>query len=214
MKISLKPLVLSFAVFGLALSASAQGAVPTSPGVTPATGSAYGLLGEKYMGATFGYTTIDDGPPDSAHTYGFIASSPTEMANVDASFKYNYTSASAFGVDGHGHEFAIGATGYVRLSGMKPFAEANVGWGFAKVAGFTEDSFGFLLGVGVEFQLAPRVALTPYVNYQEYTRIGTGRWTYGVKSTFRMVQQFSASIGVELDDYESVSYKLAINRHF
>ncbi|MEO7412621.1 MAG: hypothetical protein ABIZ81_04630 [Opitutaceae bacterium] len=219
MKISLKPLALSLAAsLALALTASAQGSNPTSSGmtVTPASGSAYGLLGQSYMGVTFGYLAIDDGPPDSGHSYGFIANRPTEATSVDASFKYNYTSVSAFGLNANLHEFAVGATGYVPLTGVKPFGEVNVGWGFLKGGtGSSTSSFSFLLGVGVEIQLAPRVALSPYVNYQEFTRFGgSGTWNYGVKAAFRIVQQFSATAAVELDDDQNVTYKFGLNHHF
>jgi hypothetical protein len=215
MKISLKSLILLPAVFGFALTA-AQGAAPTSSGLSPASGSAYGLLGQNYMGVSFAYSDLDNGPPDVARTWGFIANRPTEAANIDASFKYNYTGMNAFGIEARVHEFAIGATGYVPLSKVKPFAEVNVGWGFLKSGGASTDSFSYLLGAGVEIQLAPRFVLTPHVNYHEFTRatLNSGSWTYGVKATFRIAQEFSASVGVELDDDQNTTYRFGLNRHF
>ncbi|MEO6568028.1 MAG: hypothetical protein ABIO94_04640, partial [Opitutaceae bacterium] len=217
MKISLKPLALSLAA-SLALTASAQGSTPTSSGmtVTPASGSAYGLLGQSYMGVNFGYLSLDDGPPDVGHSFGFVANRPTEVTGVDASFKYNYTTMSASGLNVNLHEFAVGATGYVALAGVKPFAEANVGWGFMRGSGgYSRNSFSFLLGAGVEIQVGPRVALSPYFNYQEFTRFGgSGTWNYGLKAAVRIVQQFSATAAVELDDDQNITYRFGLNRHF
>jgi hypothetical protein len=218
-KISLKPLVLLAAAFGFALTAAAQGMAPSSSGrtVTPASGSAYGLLGQNYMGVSFAYTDLDKGPAGVARTWGFVANRPTEAANVDASFKYNYTGMNALGIEAHTSEFAIGATGYIPLSVARPFVEANLGWGFINAgSGNTTDSFSFLIGTGVEIQLAPRFVLTPYASYHEFTRLtsNSGTWNYGVKATFRIAQQYSASVAVDLDDDENLSYRFGLNRHF
>jgi hypothetical protein len=218
MKISLKPLIPLAAALGFALTAAAQGMAPTSSGMTsPASGSAYGLLGQNYMGVFFAYSDLDKGPPDVARTWGFIANRPTEVANLDASFKYSYTGMNILGADAHTSEVSVGATAYVPLSVARPFIEVNAGWGFINGGfGNSTNSFSFLIGTGVEIQLAPRFVLTPYASYHEFTRLtsNSGSWTYGVKGTFRIAQQFSASLAVDLDDDENLSYRLGLNRHF
>jgi len=217
MKLSLKPLVLSFAAsLGLALSAAAQGSA-TSSGMTttaPATGSAYGLLGQNYAGVYFGYTDLDGGPPDVARSYGFVANRPSEVPNVDALFKYEYSRVSAFGIKGREHDLAIGAVGYLPLSGVKPFIEGNVGWAFTKVGGAKSDSFFYLIGVGVEIQVLPRLALTPYVNYQEAPHFNAHQWGYGAKATYRLAQEWSTTAAIELSDDHDLTYRLGVNRHF
>lgn len=215
MKISLKPLLVSLAV-GVALAASAQGAGASSSGMTTsaASGSAYGLLGQDYMGVHFGYTDVDSGPPNVAHSYGFIANRPSEVPNLDALFKYDFSRARAFGLKNEEHDFAIGAVGYVPLAGVKPFAEANVGWAFGKFAGNRSDSFTYLLGVGAEIQVMPRLALSPYVNFQEATHYNQNQWTYGVKATYRVAQEWSTSLAVELNKDDDVTVRVGLNRHF
>ena len=217
MKNSLKPLFLTVAAsLALALNAAAQGASTTSSGTStsPASGSAYGLLGQNYSGVYFGYTNIDNGPPDVAHSYGFVANRPSEVPNLDAMFKYEYSRVSAFGVKGREHDIAVGATGFLPLAGAKPFIEGNVGWAFTKVAGMKSDSFTYLIGVGVEIQVLPRLALSPYVNYQEAPHFNASQWGYGVKGTYRIAQEWSASAGLELNDDKDVTYRFGVNRHF
>jgi hypothetical protein len=219
MKISLKPLVHLAAVLGVTLTAAAQGSAPSGSGMmaSPASGSAYGLLGQNYMGVSFAYTDLDKGPPSIARTWGFIANRPSEVANLDASFKYSYTGMNAFGLEARTNEFSIGATAYLPLAVARPFVEGNVGWGFINSGnGNTADSFSFLIGTGVEIQLAPRFVLTPYASYHEFTRLTTnsGVWNYGAKATFRIAKQFSASLAVDLDDDDNISYRLGLNHHF
>lgn len=215
MKLSLKPLLVSFAV-GVALAVTAQGAGATSSGMTTsaASGSAYGLLGQDYMGVHFGYTDVDSGPVSVAHSYGFIANRPSEVPNLDALFKYDFSRARAFGQKNEEHDFAIGAVGYVPLQGVKPFAEANVGWAFGKFAGAKSDSFTYLLGAGVEIQVIPRLVLSPYVNFQEATHYNRNQWTYGVKATYRVAQEWSTSLAVELNKDDDVTVRFGLNRHF
>jgi hypothetical protein len=210
MKTSIKPLVFSFAaLLGLALNAEAQGTA-----MKPVSDSAYGLVGQNYSGLTFGYTHHVDGPPSVLHSFGFLANRPTEVPNVDASFKYEYTTGSAFGVTGREHDLAIGATGYLPLAGFKPFLEGNVGWAFAKTGGVKNDSFAYLIGVGAEFQVLPRLAVTPYVNYQEAPHFHDRVWNYGAKTTYRLAQEWSTTFAVQIDDEHNVEYKLGVNRHF
>src|SRR5687767_5295675 len=94
MKTNLPKALLVSALFGLALSASAQ---MTPAPTAPSGGSTYGLLGEHYSGLRYTYTDINDGPLNVMHGYGFVANRPTSQ-RVDAMFKYEYSRASAFGM--------------------------------------------------------------------------------------------------------------------
>jgi hypothetical protein len=216
MKISIKPLVLSFALLGLATYANAQGTTTTNSGMTmtPVSGSAYGLLGQNYAGVTFGYTDLDKGPPNDLVSYGFIANRPSEVPNLDASFKYEYSRASAFGINAREHDLAVGATGFLPLADFKPFLEGNVGWAFLKAGSVKSDSFTYLIGAGAEFQVVPRLAVTPYVNFQEAPHLHARMWSYGVKATYRLAQEWSTTVALELNDDHDVGYKIGVNRHF
>jgi hypothetical protein len=181
----------------------------------PAYGSSYGLLGQDYVGLTFGYTDLENGPASVVHSYGFHANRPApELPNLDASFNYEYSRVSAFGNTAREHDVAIGVTKFLSLAQIKPYLEGNVGWAFLKSNNAKTDSFFYLVGIGAEIQLMPRLALTPYVNYQEAPRLHARGWSYGVKATYRFAQAWSGSVGLELDDDSDIQYKVGVNRHF
>jgi hypothetical protein len=212
MKTLIKPLVLSVAaLLGLALNASAQDATMGSDAST--SGSSYGLLGQDYAGAFFSYTHFDDGPPSAARTYGLIANRPTEIANLDASFKYEYSRMSAFGMRARQHDVAIGATKYIPLAAAKPFISGDIGWAFAKAGGVKDNSFFYVVTGGAEFQVLPRLAVSPYVSYSEAKDFHVRGWDFGVKAAYRLSQDWSAMARVQFDD-DYVDYRVGANRHF
>lgn len=212
----IKPLLLSLAFVGVALNASAQSTAMTDgSATTPVYGSSYGLLGQDYAGVTFGYTDLDRGPAHVVHSYGFHANRPTQVPNLDAAFKYEYSRLSAFGNRVTEHDVAIGATKFLTLAQFKPFLEGNVGWAFLKNSfGGRADSFFYLAGIGAEFQALPRLAVAPYVNYQEAPHLHARNWNYGAKATYRVTQQWSGTVVLELNDDSDLTFKIGVNRHF
>jgi hypothetical protein len=214
MKTPIKPLLLSIAAFvGLALNASAQGMSATAEPTAFVPSSGYGLLGQDYAGFVFGYTQFDDGEPSSARTYGFIANRPTEVANLDASFKYEYSRMNAFGLRGTSHDVSVGATAYRQLSNFKPFVQGNVGWAFAKTGGFKDDSFFYVATAGAEFQVMTRLAVAPYVSYSEAPHFHSRGFDFGVKAAYRFNQQWGGIVAVQFDD-DYIDYRIGVNRHF
>jgi hypothetical protein len=202
-------------LLGLALSASAQTMTTTTPNPTSTTssGSAYGLIGEHYTGLRFGYTDVDDGPPNVMHSYGFVASRPT-LPYVDAVFKYEYLRASAAGLRNRQHTAAAGGTAYLTYEGVKPFIEGNLGWVFQRADAGRKDSFMFFAAVGAEIQVKPQLVVTPFVSYEEAPRFDKHVWKYGAKATYRIAREWSGSLSVQVDEDGSVEYGFGINRHF
>jgi len=218
---SMKSLILAAAFAGIALSASAQMATNTpAPGdLSTATGTGYGLLGADYAGAEFGYIHHIDGPPRVMHRYGFVANRPvtplSSSVNVDAMFKYNYTTGSDSGIHAWQHDAMIGSTAYLNLARIKPFVEGNVGWAWtAGNVASKNDSFAYLVGGGAEVQVAERFVITPYANFREATHFHSHGWTYGTKAAYRLTRQWSGLVGGELDENHNVEWRVGMNRHF
>lgn len=225
-KSSLKPFLLLAAAFGLALPAFAQNGInsntpsATAPSdLSTASGASYGLLGQDYSGLELGYIHHVDGPPSVLHRYGFIANRPvaplSSGVNVDAMFKYNYTTGSDSGLHAWQHDALIGARGYLNTAIAKPYLEGNAGWGWTNNNFKAKnDSFSYLLGAGAEFQVGPRWSLTPYVNYAEMPHFHSHVWTYGGKAAFRLVRAWSMVLGGEIDEDHNVESRIGFNRHW
>ena len=221
----MKPVILAAAFLGCVFSASAQSAA-TTPSETPSSdlstanlSRGYGMLGQDYAGAEFGYTHHVDGPPSVLHRYGFIANRPVSPAsagvNLDGMFKYNYTTGADSGLHAWQHDAMIGTRAFLNLANVKPFVEGNVGWAWTNNNfKMKNDSFAYLLGAGAEFQLGQRFALTPYVNYEEMPHFHGHAWTYGTKAAFRVSRTWSGVIGGELDEDHNIEYRVGWNRHF
>lgn len=218
---SIKYLILTAAFAGLALSGSAQTATntPAPNDLSTATGTGYGLLGADYAGLEFGYTHHIDGAPSVLHRYGFVANRPatplSSGVNVDAMFKYNYTTGSDSGLHAWQHDAMIGATGYLNMARLKPFLEGNVGWAWTNNNFRTKnDSFAYLVGAGAEVQVAERFVITPYANYRETPHFHSHVWTYGTKAAYRLTRQWSGLVGGEIDENHNIEYRVGVNRHF
>jgi hypothetical protein len=208
-----------------ALAASAQSInnntpSATAPGdMTSLSGTGYGLLGQDYAGLEFGYTHHVDGPPSVLHRYGFIANRPaapmSSGVNVDAMFKYNYTTGSDSGLHAWEHDALIGARGFLNFANVKPFVEGNAGWAWTNNNFKTKnDSFAYVLGTGAEFQVGQRVAVAPYVNYEEMPHFHSHEWSYGAKASLRVAREWSAILGGEMDEDHNIEYRVGWNRHF
>lgn len=206
-KPSLRSTILSFALLSFALNAQAQNATPVAGAPT------YGLIGQEYTGVSFGYTHQDDGPPDALRGIGVIFNRPAAV-NLDTAFKYDFTRSSAFGMHNNEHRVAANALYYWSNIGAKPFVEADAGWVFRKFAGDSGSGFVYLIGAGVEIQVKPRLAVTPFVNYQDVSEFKDRKWSYGAKVTYRLAQEWSASGRLQVDEDQNVEYRLGMNRHF
>ena len=208
---SLKFLFISgVALLGLAAGAAAQ---DNSLSLPRPAGVPVGLLGANYVGAEFGYTHQVDGGPRVRRDYGFVYNTPLPEG-LDFNFNYDYLTGSANGVTAKEQLAVVGLTGYRSLGWGKAFLQGNVGWAWDKVGSSRENGFAYSLKTGIEFQLAPKFVLTPYVSYDDAPDVRAQVWNYGLQANYRFTKDWSASLGAKIDDDHNIRYAVGVNFHF
>ena len=211
-KIILHSLVLAAAALGLTLSARAE---TTADATTAASPTSLGLLGQAYAGLTYSYVHPGNSPV-SSDRYGFEYNQPL-AAGFDAAFAYDRTQAGLLAGD-RGYAQSLDAVLRAFRPGddrIKPYIEAGIGFDRMKFAGVKDDSFAWIAGAGVEFQVAPAVTVTPYVRYTRtngFADRNTGE--LGVKANYWVTKQLALTAGLGRDDAQNTSYKLGINVRF
>lgn len=208
---SFKTLILAGAAsLGLAASAVAQTTAPmTSP--APTVGRTAALLGQNYAYASLGFINLDDLDIDAkSYTLGV---NEAVRDGLDAIFEYDYTRTDrVVGSRLTQHSLLVGARAFANYHGIKPYAEAGVGWAWQKFGGARDDSFAWGAGVGAEFELSPVVAVTPFVRYTDLTEVsGSGTWDYGVKANVRLTDKFSVLGSVSRDDDRNMEYRVGVS---
>ena len=208
---SYKTWILAAAVsLGLAASAHAQTTLPAEAPAPVAERTA-GLLGQNYVSASVGFIDLDDLDLDAqSYTLGV---NQAVRDGLDAIFEYDYTRTDKFvGSRLTQHSLLLGARAFANYNGIKPYAEAGVGWVWQKFGSTRDDSFAWGAGVGAEFELSPVVAVTPFVRYTDVTEVSDGgTWDYGVKANVRVTDQFSVLGSVSRDDDQNLEYRVGVN---
>ena len=222
--------LLAALALGLALSASAQ--TMQDPGATqPAPAAADpgpGLVGTSYSELSFAYQR-QTGAPRDLRDYGFTSNGSVfrnDTLGVDANFVYDYLDGHANGLGASRNEAQLGLTGFLREAWGKPFVTADAGMAWQNTGGVSRRGFAYTMTGGVEFQLLRNLALTPFVEYQAEPRLrGQGSpaaslpdhlLVYGVKATCRITRDWSASVGVDLDQHSERDWGLraGVSYHF
>ena len=202
--IILKSLVLAALTFG-ATVARADNALPAS--------GTMGLLGQAYAGLTYSHVDLDSSPVN-ADSYSFEYNQPLS-AGLDAVLTYDFTQSGLVAgsrVNQQGLGGALRAFSVSHAWG-KPYIEAGVGYAWTKFAGAKDNSFVWEGAVGVEFQAAPAVTVTPFVQYADAPDLaGSGTWTYGVKANYWVNSQWAVTAGIDRDDDQNTSF--TIGTHF
>jgi hypothetical protein len=65
----------------------------------------------------------------------------------------------------------------------------------------------------VEFQALPRLAISPFVSYQDIHRLEHD-WDYGIKATYRLSERWSVSLIPQIDAHRNLDYLAGINLHY
>ncbi|MBC7369316.1 MAG: hypothetical protein H7343_21320 [Undibacterium sp.] len=200
----------SVVLLSLAASASAQDKsfAPPRP-----VGVSVGLLGATYAGAEFGYTHQVEGGPRVVRDYGFVYNQPLPEG-LDFNLNYDYATGSAKGVTSKQQLAVVGLTGYRSLGWGKAFLQGNVGWAWDRVGGRHDNGFAYSAKTGIEFQLAPKFVLTPYVSYEDAPKVHEQEWNYGVQGNYRFTKEWSASLGAKMDESHNIRYAAGVNFHF
>ncbi len=212
---SFKTLILAAAAsLGLALAAVASDDPMTSAPVRSDAGSR-GLLGQNYAHLGYNYVDIHHSGVD-ANSYDFDLNQGIREG-VDTLLEYNYTRSEPF-LGGHASWQSIlaGARAYSRFNGVKPYAEAGLGWAWASAPVFGNDnSFAWFAGVGVECTVAPDVTVTPFIRYSDATGIDdSDSWDYGVKGNYWINPTVAISGTVSINNDSDWTFGAGVNFHF
>lgn len=204
------------ASLGLALSAAAQSSDFAVPSPTP-TELNSGLLGTGYTSVTFHYTDLDGGPPSALRGAG-VEFNQAVRDGLDFKLGYDWSRASAGAYRFTGQDLSAGAVLYTKLDWGKPYVQALAGWEWARGGGYSDNSFAYTLGTGVEFQVAQRFVLTPYVNFVRATGFNSSEFDLGAKATYRFSRQWGVSVGAEYNAVrhakDATTYSVGVNYHF
>lgn len=187
------------------LGAALAAAVLTLAARAADTGSA-GLLGSRYAAATFGYVDLA-GTGYDARTYGFEYNHDL-TANLDARVELDYLRSeglggAVFGGKHYSYKTAtLGGRAFTDWRGGRVYAEAGAGYvWFRAPAGIQDNSWLWSAGVGAEFALAPRFALTPFVRYEDAVDFETGAaWNYGLRAAYALTGRVALTATVQRDD--------------
>jgi len=193
--------------------ASAQNANVAVP--TPSETTGAGLLGSRYTEASYNYIDL----PDSEHADGFglIFNHPVN-ANFDFTAAYSWARAEIQSVNVTVQDVEIGAKAFSTLSWGRPYVAAAVGWEWAKAGFYDDNSFTYKVGVGTEFQAAPALVVTPFVNFVRATSFNANEVEIGAKVAYRLNKEWSltarAQYEVVSDSDDSLEYSIGAIYHF
>ena len=207
---SFKSLILTAAV-ALALTASAF-ADTDSGAATALPPLSHGLLGQTYASLGYTYTRLDS-VPVNANGLEF-AMNQGVRTGLDSFFEYAGIRTDNTGA-GHLTEqtLEVGGRAYTNYNGIKPFAEAGLGWTWVSAPlGLSDNSFVCFAGVGAEFQVTSDLTVTPVVRYSDATSYHNGStWDYGVKANYWLNEKLGITAKIMRNDSQDMTYGIGIN---
>lgn len=200
---------------GLATAALAQNANVAPP--VPSPELAAGLLGTGYTAVGWNYVNFDGSAPSAARGLTATFNQPLR-AGLDLQVNYDWLRAGLRGVTLSQHQLEGGVTAFQSYSWGKPFVDAGAGWVWARGGGASDDSFVFHFGGGVEFAVAPRLSVTPFVEFRRATGFNASEVDLGAKAAYRLTREWSAVAKVQYDavrhDRDATEYSLGVAYHF
>jgi opacity protein-like surface antigen len=201
-------LLAAAASLGLAVAAHAQTTVAPSE---PSLSRSAGLLGQTYASASLGFIDLDDTGIDARSLA--LSANQYVRDGVDSFLDYNYTRSDRFaGTRLTQHDLLLGARAYTHWQGVKPYAEAGVGWVWQKAGGARDNSFAWAAGVGAEIEVAAQTTVTPFVRYSDLADGGdNNQWEYGVKANHWFTEKFALQGSLSRDDDQNLFYRLGVN---
>jgi hypothetical protein len=212
-KITITSLIIAAAMTLGTTIASAQNANVAVP--TPVETTSAGLLGSRYTEVSYNY--IDLSGPEHADGFVLAFNQPLQP-NLDFTAGYSWAKADFDSFNAKVQDLDVGVKAYTTLSWGKPYAAAAVGWEWQKAAGLREDSFTYKVGVGTEFQVAPALVVTPFVNFVRATGFNASEVDVGAKVTYRLNKDWSLTARAQYDavrhDDDSKEYSIGAIYHF
>jgi opacity protein-like surface antigen len=200
-------LIAGATLLGFAATIRAQDPVPV-------TGK-LGLLGQTYAGLDYSYVDLHDSPTN-ADTFGFQYNQALN-SGLDGRLTYDW-SQTGLVLGDRARQQTVGAalrafsTSY---SWGKPYVEAGAGWTWAKYAGYHDNSFTWQVAIGTEFQVAPKITVTPYIKYEDAPDLaGSGTTNFGVKANYWVNSQWGVTGGINYDDDHDTAFTVGTNFRF
>ena len=179
---------------------------------------AQGLLGERYIGASY-----DHGSAEEIDTWGVTLHYNNPLFEdreyaYDLNVRANYVELDEADFQADGKQVEAGIVIYpIKTMEMRPFLAAHAGFGEATVFGLTDDSFVYRISIGGEWQASERLTITPVVSFFDYTDIEDGdEITLGIEGNVWLTDNNSVGLGYSQTssdgfDFEmvSLSYRFA-----
>ncbi len=203
----------------LVLAAASSSIAQTESAPVTTTSSA-GLLGQRYV-AISGLTEDfrNAGGLDNAFG-GSIGANLPLTANLDLGFGYGYERLSDSGLKYREHAISASLTPFVTVAeNVKLFADATVGYAWAKARGFggnaSDDDGIWSLGAGAELGLGARTALTGRVSYNDaFDGNSDGSWAFTVGVNHWFTEKVAGLAGVTFVEDDSIVYQVGVAFRF
>ena len=187
---------------------------PSADKLMPVSGS-QGLLGQKYGTLTYDYVNLDGA---STHADSYTLSSNQPLAfGLDGVLGYNFTQ---WGTGGGARVNQNTLNGALRAFSTsynwgKPYVEAGAGYTWVRASGAKDNSFVWEAAAGVEFQVAPRATVTPFVQYTDAPDLAGGSKTnFGAKANYWIDSQWSVTAGLARDNHQNTAFTVGTNFRF
>ncbi len=202
--------ILKTLIFAAAVSLGLAASVRADDTPVPVSGN-MGLLGQTYAGLTYSYINLD---ASSSHTdnYHFDYNQPLN-AGFDGALTYDWTQTGSFAKQQS--ILAVLRAFSTSFKWGKPYVEAGGGFTWAKVAGVKDNSFLWEVTAGAEFQVAPAVTVTPFVQYLDAPDLASrSTWNFGVKANYWIDSQWSVTGGISRNDNQDTAFTVGTNFRF
>lgn len=199
------PLVLGFGL-GVALvtPAFAQEAEPVAS--APSTASASGLLGKRYVAASFILTETQD---IDAPGYGLATAINLPLSarfDVGALFAHNWTEGDT---SDHFQDLAAYVTAHGVCGDFRPFAKASLGYQWWREV---SDDPWYQVDVGSEYLLTERLSLSAQLSWSEYLAAdwNGGEWGVGTRANYWVTTNIATSATVAYTEGGTWTYGLGV----
>ena len=205
--IIIKSLFIAATLLGVAAVVRAEDPLPPS--------GTMGLLGQTYAGLDYSYINLEHSPKN-AEGFGFQYNQSLNTG-LDSILTYDWTQTGLIAGDRARQQTLGGALRAFSnsYSWGKPYVEAGIGYTWTKTAGVDDHSFVWDVAVGTEFQVAPKVTVTPYVQYLDAPDLATGNtWNFGVKANYWVNSQWAVTGGIRANDHHSTTFTVGTNFRF
>ncbi|MFZ5496357.1 MAG: hypothetical protein ACOZE5_13620 [Verrucomicrobiota bacterium] len=183
--------------------------------LAPAAGN-LGLLGQTLGTLTYSRINLDD-TTVNLDSYALEINQPLAFG-FDGVFGYDYSRSGAFaGSRQTQHTLTAALRAFSNnFNWGKPYVEAGLGQVWEKFAGASDKSLLWEAAAGVEFQVLPRLAVTPYGRYEDTPDLAgsEGRWSVGVKGSFWLDRSWAVTAGFEHDDEQNNAFTVGTNFRF